>query len=444
MILNEQSKELVLRLSKYFEAENQNGGSLIPVTKVRDRIKAALGISGPTVTKILKQAYNNGTESEEGNNVRVPSPQRKRRRRKPCPITRIDNFDADAIRRHIYGFFERKEYPTLRKLTESLRQSELFFGQKSSLSKILKKIGFRFKKCDKRKVLMERTDIALARCDFLRKAKKIEDWTNVVFTDETWLNANHTQSKCWTDDTAASSSFTPIGKGERLIICHAGTAKGFISNALLAFKSKKTGDYHEEMNASVYEEWFKDMLTSLEEPSIIFIDNAPYHSRQINKMPTQASKKAEIIQWLRNNGENVNESMLKVELLKILKTKTQPKQYVIDEMAAEHGHTVIRIPPYHCHYNAIELIWAQVKGHAARHNTTPPFTAKKMLCLLKNACDSVTEENWANVVRKTKEKIMSDWDRDIVVDNFCDQQLIIHLSEDSSDSSMSEEEHDSC
>ncbi|CAH4027691.1 unnamed protein product [Pieris brassicae] len=88
-------------------------------------------------------------------------------------------------------------------------------------------------------------------------------------------------------------------------------------------------------------------------------------------MPTQANRKHEIINWLRDNGEEVDESLLKVKLLKILKRKKQPKRYVIDKMAAEHGHTVVRIPPYHCQYNAVELIWAQVKRHAARNNTSP-------------------------------------------------------------------------
>ncbi|CAG4981624.1 unnamed protein product [Colias eurytheme] len=54
---------------------------------------------------------------------------------------------------------------------------------------------------DKRKVLMERKGISLMRCDFLRKIKEIENWDNVVYLDETWLNANHTVSKTWTDDT---------------------------------------------------------------------------------------------------------------------------------------------------------------------------------------------------------------------------------------------------
>lgn len=425
LILKGQSRQLVLKLHDFFEKENQNGGPLIPISQVRNRVSAALGISVQTVTKIVTDAY--GRSGLEDNKPSTP-----RKKRRPLKVTAVDDFDADAIRRHVYDYYLKKEIPTLRKLIVSLKRIGLFSGQKSSLAKVLKTIGFSYKKSDKRKVLMERTDIALARCDFLREAKTIQDWKNIVFTDETWLNANHTVSRSWTDDTAASTSAVPMGKGERLIICHAGTAKGFVQDALLAFKSHKSGDYHEEMNAEVYEEWFKNMLLSLEEPSTIFIDNAPYHSRQIDKMPTQANKKHEIINWLRDNGENVDDSILKIELLKLLKTKKKPKRYVIDEMAAEYGHIVLRIPPYHCQYNAIELIWAQVKGHAARSNTSPPFTANKMLELLKNACNHVTAVNWASVVERTKRVIMSDWDRDIAFDNICTQELIINITEDTS------------
>jgi len=34
------------------------------------------------------------------------------------------------------------------------------------------------------------------------------------------------------------------------------------------------------------------------------------------------------------------------------------------------GHEVIRLPPYHCQYNPIELIWAQVKGEVVTKNST--------------------------------------------------------------------------
>lgn len=229
MVLKGQSRELVLRLRDFFEKESRNGGFLIPVTQVRDRVAAALGISAPTVAKITKEAY--GSSGIEQNKLSTP-----KKKRQPRKVTAIDSFETDAIRRHIYDYYTRKEIPTLKKLVASLRNCGLFRGQKSSLSKVLHQIGFFYKKSDKRKILMERRDIALSRCEFLRQAKKIENWSNVVFTDETWLNANHSISKGWTDDTAASTSAVPMGKGERLIICHAGTTKGFIPDALLAFK----------------------------------------------------------------------------------------------------------------------------------------------------------------------------------------------------------------
>ena len=34
---------------------------------------------------------------------------------------------------------------------------------------------------------------------------------------------------------------------------------------------------------------------------------------------------------------------------------------VIDNIAKTYGHEVLRLPPYHCDLNAIELIWANEK-----------------------------------------------------------------------------------
>ena len=41
---------------------------------------------------------------------------------------------------------------------------------------------------------------------------------------------------------------------------------------------------------------------------------------------------------------------------------------VIDNIAKKYGHEVIRLPPYHCDLNAIELIWADEKNYVAREN----------------------------------------------------------------------------
>lgn len=36
-------------------------------------------------------------------------------------------------------------------------------------------------------------------------------------------------------------------------------------------------------------------------------------------------------------------------------------KYAVDVMAAERNHTVLRLPPYHCIFNPIELLWAYQK-----------------------------------------------------------------------------------
>lgn len=436
-VLNSQSRELIIRVRDFFEREAQNGGPILPVTSVLDRVADALDISKKTIIKITKEKL--GETGIEDNVLYSPN------KRKRAKLTDVDNFDVDAIRRHIYNYYLRKEYPTLSNLVQTLKETGLFSGSKKSLSKVLKNIGFRYKQCNKRKVLMERSDIAMKRTDFLREAKAIDDWDNVVFLDETWLNANHTVGRSWTDDTAASASKVPSGKGARLIICHAGNACGFIDNCLLAFASKTTGDYHEEMDGEKFTQWFTNMLTSLSEPSVIIMDNAPYHSMLVDKPPSNSEKKAHLVAWLQKKGVDASMSMLKGDLIRLMNIhRSRVKRYVIDELALQHGHRVLRLPPYHCEYNAIELIWAQIKGHAARHNTEPPFSTAKMMKLLEEACNHVTKNNWKMVVNKTKAKIWDDCNRDIKVDNILDNdfELVINTNDSSSDNGDGASESD--
>ena len=54
--------------------------------------------------------------------------------------------------------------------------------------------------------------------------------------------------------------------------------------------------------------------------------------------------------------------MVKPKLYDIIKLyKPRFRSYEIDKMADEFGHSVVRLPPYHCEFNPIELIWAQVR-----------------------------------------------------------------------------------
>jgi hypothetical protein len=75
------------------------------------------------------------------------------------------------------------------------------------------------------------------------------------------------------------------------------------------------------------------------------------------------------------------------------------KKYELDELALKMGLEVVRLPPYHCQYNPIEMIWAQVKRQVATKNTT--FKIADVEKLMHEAIDSVTKENWINCVRHT-------------------------------------------
>jgi hypothetical protein len=96
---------------------------------------------------------------------------------------------------------------------------------------------------------------------------------------------------------------------------------------------KKSADYHEEMNASVFEEWFRKILTKLPDNAILVMDNATYHSRKLEKNPT-SSKKADMQEWLRLKHIEFDADMVRSELLHLIRLhKNQYNLYVTDELA---------------------------------------------------------------------------------------------------------------
>lgn len=88
--------------------------------------------------------------------------------------------------------------------------------------------------------------------------------------------------------------------------------------------------------------------------------------------------------------------------------------YVVDEMAKAQGKTVLRLPPYHCELNPIELIWAQVKNWVARKNTT--FKLPDVKNLFVEAIGIVTTDNWVNAIAHVKTIEQKMWEMDEVVD----------------------------
>lgn len=162
------------------------------------------------------------------------------------------------------------------------------------------------------------------------------------------------------------------------------------------------------------------------------MDNAPYHSRKKEKVPTTASRKADIQKWLKEKNIAYEEAELKAQLLiKVKYEKHKYQSYVVDELAKEYGVTVLRLPPYHCELNPIELIWAQVKGFVAEKNKT--FKMAELKILLPEALANVTAENWKNCeghVIKEEQKMFK---LDKIIDDTT-ERFIINVTESSSES----------
>jgi len=187
------------------------------------------------------------------------------------------------------------------------------------------------------------------------------------------------------------------------------------------------------MNAENFEKWLTDaLLPNLEEPSIIILDNASYHTRAVERWPTSSWKKSELQVWLRS--KNIN--FLPADTVAVLRQKInqyprQKKSYVVDNIIMAAGHEVLRLPPYHCQFNAIEMVWSQAKRYYDKHIS---HTKEPLLCW-KAALDNVTQEDWSSYVSHTDMVIKKSWDQEKLI--VADQQPFI-INVDSGSESFSD------
>jgi len=91
--------------------------------------------------------------------------------------------------------------------------------------------------------------------------------------------------------------------------------------------------------------------------------------------------------------------MIKAELNLIKMHKLQNETLAIDRLLADHGHTMLRLPPYHPDLNPIQQIWGIVKTRIAAKNVV--FKLQDVRTGQVNFV-AVTMEEWAAVCRHIK------------------------------------------
>lgn len=411
--------------------------------QMRAIISKSMGIGESTVHRAINNYKANNT---------VTSPKRKRVR---AQITEtFDDFARNAVRKHVHSIWFRREIPTVDKIHKAVSDDkDLPTVSRTSLFKLLKELKFRYVKRGRNSALTEKTELILWRRRYLRSIRNYrEEGRHVYYLDETWVNAGDCPNYEWRDTTITShrdaflkgmstGSVNPSGKGKRLIVLHIGSEEGFVDNGLLCFESKKNSlDYHDEMNGQTFCEWIENILPRLKDNCVIVMDNASYHSVKLDKAPTVSTKKADIIQWLENKGEVVDRTMIIRELLDVVK-KIKPlhDKFVIDEIANAQNKTILRLPPYHCELNPIELAWSSIKNHVRMNNTT--FKLPDVKKLLIEGIERVDADMWKNFIRHTITEENRFWEIDNIIDEVFEaeqQNLTLTITGNTSSDSESD------
>ena len=392
----------------------------LPEVKYKELIKIisqTTGVGRNTICSTISEYKKTGT---------ITSPNKKKIR--PTINDKLDDFQKNAIRQIVHSFWHKREIPTLQKILVAVHQNEdLPDLPQTNLYRVLKGLNFQYTKRVRNSALIERDDIVIWRNKYLESIRKYrQQGRPIYYLDETWVNAGDCTQKTWVDNTVTShrdaflkgltcGTTNPSGKGKRIIVVHIGSDEGFVPGGLLSFESKKnSNDYHEEMNGETFFNWIKNIIPLLKKNAVVVMDNASYHSIKIESYPTESWRKADIEKWLYEKGVAYEKPMIIPRLLEIVK-QIKPKydKYVIDEFVKNYDIEILRLPPYHCELNPIELAWSSVKNHVKMNNTT--FKLSDVHKLLIDGVERVTPNMWKNFVEHTIKQEDKFWEIDFIV-----------------------------
>jgi hypothetical protein len=134
------------------------------------------------------------------------------------------------------------------------------------------------------------------------------------------------------------------------------------------------------MNSEVFESWLKKCAEIVKikaawRPAVIVMDNAPYHSRMLQKPPTSSSNKQELLEFMYENKIPIPAKSTNKDLLQTIKNyiygrENEFKIYAAEQICKEAGVEILRLPPYHCELNGIEYVWGNLKHYVRKNAKT--------------------------------------------------------------------------
>lgn len=408
--LTPEEKSFIVVLKGYFDRNKADFG--LKGTSVQ-LTSEALSIGLATVNRVMS-AYNKDPKS-------ISAPPQLRGR----PAHAVDASLQEIVRAYIRAANLEGAHITLETIQDYIKEKrpEEESFHLSTLTRTLDRWGFEFGKGIRTQHLKEKDHVIAARHRYLRKMKANRisgsDEKTIrpeVYLDESYVNKNHSNDFVWYSSEDGPWIQKPTGNGERLIIVNAITKNGWVPKAKLVFKSsRKTGDYHGQMDGDIFKKWFTEQLvTNIPSNSLIILDNASYHNvLSEHSAPISTSSKSRIQSWLARNNIPCNPDCLKAELIEILNKIAPAPTYVIDEIAESHGHEVVRTLPYHPELQPIEICWGVVKNEVGRNCN---FTMKNLEIQLEKAFEKVTKETCLKIIKKIRLVEDKFWEDDTLLE----------------------------
>ena len=403
-----EEKKLLVSVKQYFD---RNKSEFASSESSAQMTADALGIGLATVNRVMAN-YRKDPDS-----LNAPPQLRGR------PTYSVDVSHQEAVRAYIRQANLEGRYITLETIRSFLQEkspSESF--HLSTLARTLDRWGFEFGKGTRTQHLKEKDYIVVARQHYLRRMRQNRMAIGnrlirpEVYLDESYVNKNHSKDFVWYSSEDGPWIQKPTGKGERLIIMNAITQDGWVPEAKVVFKStRKTGDYHGQMNGDLFQKWFVEkLLPNIPSASLIIMDNASYHNILSDESaPTPTCSKERIRSWLEANKIPCKDDCLKVELIDILRKIAPEPTYCLDVIARQHGHEVIRTPPYHPELQPIETCWGILKNEVARHCD---FTLNNLQLQLEQAFDKITAMTCQGIINKVRSVEDRFWEDDAKLD----------------------------
>jgi transposase len=437
--LTENEKLMIINTHKYFSKATSDHEQHQKLT-LRKRVALVLGVSEGTIASVVADwnRHSDGTFSVHKILGR--------------PKLNPDDDIKILLRNYIIENNNTGKQISTLTLQQFLSEHGHTFS-KWKIIRILHRLGYYYGRGERRNILHEAPNNVAFRCCYIRhRMANLEGKNNVprrpeVFLDESYCHLNHTHPKTWLPQKGVVLT---QGHGPLLIIFGAiivfrngSTNKihgELVPNSVYLWdpainppgtRGRKRNnaeewdnvpdivktsnivpnqvDYHGNFNAEIFEDLFAKLCQTISETygaTNIHMDGARYHKRRIENVPTSATKKKEIIDWLTNHHIPFSNELRKPELLELVKKNKEQVPFTCVEIAKQYNHQVFFTPPYHCELQPIEGVWAVVKGEVARSGPHSNLLAvrNKLLCAFKeNITPYVVVGLWRRAVTRAKE-----------------------------------------